>query len=324
MVTAAVLDQTVSYRPMGEPPTTNTRRTGSETTDPGASPSERPVVIFLHIGKTAGTTMRRILRRQFPSTEILLIQNRILRTLPRDGGRPNRELSIEYFANLPEEERARARLIIAHTVFGLHRFVPHATTYLTLLRDPVALTISQYSYVARNPRHPLHAELVERHPTLEHYVRSGVAIETDNSQTRAISGDIGTPFGGCTEEMLETAKRNIEQHFSVVGLTERFDESLLLMRRTFGWSHLHYVRANVSPHGRREPISPATQRMIEEQNRLDAELYAWAAARFRASIESDPAFERDLRRFRRRNALYRPLGMITSNLPRQLVRSWRR
>jgi hypothetical protein len=309
---------------MAEQPSTSTGSTDTKASDPGARGSERPVVIFLHIGKTAGTTMRHILRRQFPSTEILLIQNRILRTLPGDRGRPSRELSIEYFANLPEEERARARLIIAHTVFGLHRFVPHPATYLTLLRDPVALTISQYSYVARNPRHPLHTELVERHPTLEHYVRSGVAIETDNSQTRAISGDIGTPFGGCTEKMLETAKRNIEQHFSLVGLTERFDESLLLMRRTFGWSHLYYVRANVTPQSRKEGVSPATQRMIEEQNRLDAELYAWAAARFRASIESDPTFERDLRRFRRRNALYRPVGMITSSLPRRLVRSWRR
>ncbi len=324
MVTAAALHQTVSYRLMAEPPIRHARRTGNEATGLGANPPEPRVVIFLHIGKTAGTTMRRILRRQFRSTEVLLIRNRILRALPRDGGRPNRELSIEYFANLPEEERARARLIIAHTVFGLHRFVPHPATYLTLLRDPVALTMSQYAYVARNPRHPLHAELVERHPTLEHYIRSGVAIETDNSQTRAISGDIGTPFGGCTDEMLETAKRNIEQHFSVVGLTERFDESLLLMHRAFGWSRLYYVRANVTPQRRREPVSPSTRRVIEEQNRLDAELYAWAASRFRASIESDPTFERDLRRFRRRNALYRPLGMVTSNLPRQLVRSWRR
>ncbi len=281
-------------------------------------------MIFLHIGKTAGTTMRRILRRQYATDEILLIRNREVRGRGTDPSRPNREQTLEYFSELSERERARPRLIIAHTIFGLHRWVPGPSTYVTLLRDPVSLTISQYSYVARNPRHPLYENIASRYPTLDTYVRSGVALETDNSQIRAISGDTSTPFGGCTEAMLETAKANIEGHFAVVGLTERFDESLMLFRRAFGWSNLYYVKTNVTRLAQKETVSSATRAFIEEQNHLDRELYRWAEERFRRAFEEDPELRASAERFDRLNRLYRPWGHLTYTLPRRVVRAVRR
>ena len=66
-------------------------------------------------------------------------------------------------------------------------------------------------------------------------------------QLGAISGDLDTPFGACTSDMLERAKRHIEERFSFVGITERFDESLVLLRRTFAWKPPYYVAANVTP-----------------------------------------------------------------------------
>ncbi len=276
-----------------------------------------PVIIFLHIGKTAGTSLRRILRRQFPPSEVLVIRKKILRSLFPYTGRPNREQTLDYFANLPDEERERPSLIIAHTIYGLHRFVSRPSNYITLLRDPVALTISQYNYVARTPSHPLHARAASKNVTLDDYVRSGTTLEADNSQTRALSGDIVTPFGGCTEEMLETAKANIERHFPVVGLTERFDESLLLLGRTFGWTNLYYVPQNVTPVHRKEPVPAATRTLIEEQNHFDLELHAWANARFEEAIRGDPAHEENLDRFRRNNRRYQPWGKV-SYLPHQI------
>ena len=44
---------------------------------PGAEPTRgNPTVIFLHIGKTAGTTLRRILRHNFRSSEIMVVRAR--------------------------------------------------------------------------------------------------------------------------------------------------------------------------------------------------------------------------------------------------------
>lgn len=279
----------------------------------------RPVVIFLHIGKTAGTTLRQILRKQYPPGETLLIRSRPLRA-DRAGERPTRESTIGYFASLPEAERARPSLILGHTIFGLHRHIPRPATYFTLLRDPVSLTISQYYYVARNPAHPLHD--VASYRSLEAYVASGVTLEADNSQTRAISGDTTTPFGGCTEAMLTLAKSNIEEHFAPVGLVERFDESLLLFQRTFGWKSPYYIRSNVA--GKKEPVTPEVRALIQEQNRLDLALYAWTAERFEATIAASAGFAADLERFRRSNRLRAPWNRVTYTLPRSLIRMMRK
>ena len=67
---------------------------------------------------------------------------------------------------------------------------------MTMLRDPVRLAVSQHRYVLRTPGHRHHERA--QGMTLEEYVASGFALEMDNSQTRAIAGDIGTPYGGCT------------------------------------------------------------------------------------------------------------------------------
>ena len=274
-----------------------------------------PVVIFLHIGKTAGTTIRQILRRQYAPAETLLIRNRPLRA-EGEADRPTRESTINFFASLPEAERARPSLILGHTIFGLHRHIPRPATYFTLLRDPVGLTISQYNYVARNPNHPLHGAASFR--SLEAYVTSGVTLEADNSQTRAIAGDTTTPFGGCTDAMLATAKSNIEEHFSSVGLVERFDESLMLLQRAFGWSNPYYVRANVT--AKKEPVTSEARALIGEQNRLDLELNAWATERFDESIAESPGFEHDLERFRRSNKRYSLWGRLTYSIPKRMAR----
>jgi hypothetical protein len=146
-----------------------------------------------------------------------------------------------------------------------------------------------------------------------------MSLETDNSQTRAIAGDISTPFGGCSDEMLATAKAHLEERFTVVGLTERFDESLLLMGRAFGWSRLYYVAANVAPSAEKVPPSPEAIELIRAANRLDVDLYAWATERLERAIADDPAFGAELERFRRRNRLYRPWGRLTDELPHDVA-----
>ena len=74
-----------------------------------------PTVVFLHLGKTAGATLRRILRRNVPGSQTLQLRN------PRSA--PNGFLSlipVERFAELPEAERARPRLIMAHMEDAIH------------------------------------------------------------------------------------------------------------------------------------------------------------------------------------------------------------
>jgi hypothetical protein len=274
----------------------------------GAAGVSDPTVIFLHIGKTAGTTLRVILRRQFRPSQVVLVRARM---------RP-REDTLQDFARLSESERARPRLIMGHTVFGLHRYVPRPSTYVTVLRRPVSLVLSQYDFVLRTVDHRHHRAVTSQNMTLRQYIESGVSPEMDNSQTRAIAGDLSTPFGRCTDEMLETAKRNLDRHFAVAGLTERFDETLILLGKAFGWTRLYYIPSNVSPSQKREELDPSVRELIEERNRLDLELYRHVSERFEAAIRSHPTFHRDLSHLRKMNSLYRPWGRVRYVIPKRL------
>jgi hypothetical protein len=263
-------------------------------------------VIFLHIGKTAGSTLRQVLKRQFPSSQALTIRAR----------RRPRTDTIADFARLPEEDRLRPRLIMGHTVYGLHDGVPRPCTYITMLRHPVKLTHSQYRYVQRTPSHHHHDAV--KNLTLEEYLASKISFEMDNSQTRAIAGDLGTPVGECTDEMLERAKRNLDEHFSWFGLTERFDESLILLRRAFDWRDVRYVSRNVAR--TRAELTAAQRELLEHTNRLDMELYEYAQRAMDAGIAAEDVFAKELERFKRANHRYRTWGRVTYTWPSAIKR----
>jgi galactose-3-O-sulfotransferase len=263
-----------------------------------APQADEPTVIFLHIATTGGMALRSILHRHFPSSAVL-----VLGSADREPSRPRprREATLTHFASLPESTRGGARLIEGHTIFGLHELVPRPSTYITLLRDPVSLVISKFIAASRSAGQRLDRDVTSGEMSLDAFVRSGISLETDNSQTRALSGDTSTPFGECSDAMLEVAKSNIQERVSVAGLTERFDETLVLLRRTFGWSKLWYVRGD---DGLGEPheASPDTLRWIEQQNRLDVELYGWASRRFEEAAASEASVPDGLRSLHRQNS----------------------
>lgn len=282
---------------------------GIPAVDPIREPESR-TVIFLHLGKTAGSTLRQVLRRNYTAREILKADR---------PGTP-REETLDDFARVPTARRESARLVIGHTIFGIHEMLPQPSTYVTMIRDPFKLVLSQYRFVLRRPRHRLHEAVTSGGLSLADYIRSGISKEMDNGQTRAIAGDTSTPFGQCTEDMLRAAQRNIEEYFAVTGLTERFDEALILLRRALAWSHLCYVRANVSPsRSSLEELPRATVRLIEEHTALDRELYAFVRQRFDETISRMPSFDRELQRFRTLNRLYRPWGWLTYSMPKHML-----
>ena len=277
----------------------------------GSNLEASATVVFTHFGKTGGATIRRVVPRNFPRSRVMGLRN--------PASAPNGFLStapIQAFARLPEEERERPRFIMAHMMFGLHEFVPRETTYITLLRDPVSRVISGYKNALHSTGHRFHDAVVEGKMDLGDYVRSGLALEMDNSQTRAILADVTTSYGACSQEMLDRAKRNIEEHYRVVGIAERLDETLTVFGQAFGWRRLHCVLANVSSHKiPRSTIGSETIELIREQNRFDIELYAYAVNRLERQIADDLAFDAHLAGFRRGNAIYRPWGSLSYTLP---------
>ena len=200
-----------------------------------------------------------------------------------------------------------------HMVFGAHRHLSPRYTYITFLRDPVDRVISDYYYVLRTPSHDYHEPVATDGYSLSDYVKSGVTFYTNNLHARLISGEgEHVPFGECTPAMAEKAIRNLEEHSSVVGLTEYFDESIILMKQRLGWSLPFYrVQNSTSNRPEKDEISESDRALIREYNAIDQTLYTYARERFKTTWSDAPAScHRDLKRLQRFNWMFGPVEQV--------------
>jgi hypothetical protein len=106
--------------------------------------------------------------------------------------------------------------------------------------------------------------------------------------------------------MLRQAQTNLATHFAVAGVTERFDESVMLMKQTFGWRDPLYVPNLVNERRpRKNEISAAALDAIRTRNDLDLQLYAHVVSRLETAVEQGgERLRRELELFRKRNASY--------------------
>jgi len=113
--------------------------------------------------------------------------------------------------------------------------------------------------------------------------------------------------------MLDQAKQNLRDHFAVVGLTEKFDHTLMLLRRILGWRYILYFRMNVTKaRVTRVSVSNEVQDLITSYNHLDLELYRYATDRFEALVrQQGPDFEAEVQTFKRVNDEYAQFEVFT-------------
>jgi hypothetical protein len=225
-------------------------------------------VVFVHIPKTAGSTLYQVMQRVYkPDEVVFLYESRI----PQ---------SVQMFDRLPEAAKRRLRMVLGHVGFGLHERLGRPCTYATVLREPVDRIISYYYFVLREPGHFLHGPA--RELGLEGFAKSEASHKLTNGQTKYLAELDGLD---ANRDTLEAAKRNLEKYFSVVGLIERFDETLVMLRHVAGWGLPYYDKANVTRD--RPPKSEIPQSAIDtirEHNQLDMELYDWVSKRFEQAV----------------------------------------
>jgi glycosyltransferase involved in cell wall biosynthesis len=242
-----------------------------------ARPTDSPFLgtraVFLHIPKTAGSTLLRILEREYEGQPTFRLYGDV-------------DTGIQALRSMTEEERRQLRLVVGHMGFGIHRFLPGPSTYVTLLRDPVERIVSHYHYVKAHPADAGNTRALEGVDSLDGYVGASVfARIVNNGQTRLLGSDVLAAGDPADETTLDRAKATIDRRDVVVGLQDRFDESLLLLIRGFGWGFPAFRRENV---GRNRPataeLSAATLELIRERNALDIALYDYARQKFERDL----------------------------------------
>ena len=270
-------------------------------------------VIFIHIPKAAGITLFQVLNRQYKTQYNQYIEAGI-----------SKQRCIDAFRELPEEKRAHLHCIRGHMPFGLHQWLLQPATYITILRNPVERVVSEYYFLRRKPAHPLHSELIEKNVSLEGYVRMMSDVNTTNLQTRWVSGcvdfdSVMPPYEDLPANALDLAKENIENFFSVCGLVERFDESLLLMQKILRWKNIYYMRRNVGKRRASKDQLPATtRRLIEKHEEKDLELFEYAAKRLAEMLDANNIGDETIRSFRAKNRLFGPPLCICELFVRKL------
>jgi hypothetical protein len=122
--------------------------------------------------------------------------------------------------------RPDLRAVVGHFWFGLHAFLTQDFLYVTFLREPVARDLSLFHHLVYHYGYD---------GSLDDFVSDPPVREVDNDQIRRLSG-CNPGIGRCDDQILDRAKQHLADHFGMVGLTERFDESLILIKRKLGWA----------------------------------------------------------------------------------------
>ncbi len=224
-------------------------------------------MIFIHLPKCAGTTLNRIIEWEYDPMRVFSIDPVLFLW------------SYKKLNRWPAKKLAKMQVFKGHMPFGIHSRLPQPSTYITFLRDPVERVISAYYFARNYPLHPKHKWISKL--TLEEYVR---VSPNHNVQCKYISGRsfVGDFHAGdCDANTLETAKENLNRYFSLVGLTERFDEGLAILKAMFGWEISKYAKFNVTKSRQAKTSLPAsTIEFIAERNQYDVALYDYAVTVF--------------------------------------------
>lgn len=224
-----------------------------------------PLVIFIHIPKSAGSSLSQVARANYRPEELQDHESLADRAQP--------------LADLSESQKAKLKAVIGHYYYGIHEGFPgRDVTHVTMLRDPVERVLSSYYFLKTYPGYEPVAEM-----TIKQFIDS--YPESRNLQTLMLSGLKDRDDQGLFIPNLERAIQNLNG-FRAVGLTERFEQSVAMIGRALGWSNIEYPRVNVTadkPNS--SQVSADDIAYVKKANGLDISLYQRAVEIFQAQVE---------------------------------------
>jgi len=240
----------------------------------GVSP--RPLLLGIHIPKTAGTSLREALG-------LSKIGRRIAYIYGEPPGIPVQRFIADF-----QSARLSKRVIFGHYHFGLHERLGVPARYFTVLRHPLARALSLYRHFRRVKHSTCHRLAMER--GIEGLFDPADGLRSRYSMTRILA-NAGQGFDALedgsgkpgylddyqtTEQMLAVAKRNLTDHFDFVGISDYLEADRPELEKLIGAS-LTLPRENVDPTPvRAGDLTRREIRSIERVYEHDFELYNFA------------------------------------------------
>ena len=214
--------------------------------------NHRPILGFVHIPKTAGSSIKFVLRNSSLW----------------------RHCDLQPLERYDTFKEADFRFMRKFFFFGIHSISGHSLNplkspddsvqFFTMVREPLQRCLSHYQHVKR--AHQRRGKDI----TFEKFLQFK---PMHNHQVQHIAK--------CQD--LDKALEEISSRYLFVGLSERFAESLLVLERLspyrldIRFKHMHVAKDNTA---KQEVLdNPVLCRLLEESNRLDLELYSFVRDR---------------------------------------------
>jgi len=246
------------------------------------------LVAFVHIEKTAGTTLIHLLRHNF------FMRYCDVRPLAK------RSRGVFQIEDLRKTlcMNPFLKCIAGHSIMpfnGLHDYYPNLK-YITVLRDPVQRYLSQYQYWCRD---------LGKDMTFEDFLS---LKRQNNRQTRKIAG---------SDDVSVAKEFLISGSFLLTGLLEEFDAFLVLLKKKLSQT----MNLNFDPLYERQRVGTSEEKDLRqelvakfgdhilENNRSDLELYDFVASDLfpRSKKDYGVGFVQDLEIFRKTNEMQKPI-----------------
>ena len=223
---------------------------------------------FVHVQKTAGTSLIGRLRNHFPE--------RAVYPHPDDGDIVDCVISVDH---LVERWRARGheiRLLTGHFPLCVAEVLDVDFATFTLLRHPLDRTLSYLSHHRRSagasslPLAEVYDDAFRFEGLVHNHMVKMFSLEPDEMTAGALTR---VTF---TRQRLERAKERLAG-VDVVGLQERFDEFCGVLVGRYGFDLGDTIRANATRRRDAERPPELCERILDD-NALDVELYDFAVA----------------------------------------------
>lgn len=234
--------------------------------------STSELIIFVHIAKTGGTTLRDILDKQYGSNSLSIYADPSMKTLN----------SKEKIVNMILQNIHTARSISGHFSYGMKYNhidqepllslinTPRNITHITMIRNPLEHVFSLYHHYKRY-------NIQTANVTFETFIKQ--KLYYPNYQTLRVSG--------ANIPDLNIAKSNIVNNFAIVGITDMYNESIFLMKERLNWKDIkyqklnHYVKSDLI-----QDIPKDLIQLINLDNKLDFKLYTFTKQLLKQKISA--------------------------------------